>query len=241
MIAQDCRVYVGLCGSLAQALQLQTAVNTSESVVLFPWYQPKASSWQLAAALGAEAAQSLNTDPARQLRGLNLNTLAGLGPDRSADFTDAQKNVLLQNGCSTVVVNEDGTVTLQRIVTTRTVDPASGTASGVWDVMIPAIAARIRYEWNSYVEATYFRSKLADDGSPLANSDGVVTPKTLLGSWVARCKLYEQSGWIDDVASTAPLAVFTRDASDRNRVNSTLPIKPLGSLMILGNVLNLEV
>lgn len=241
MVAKDCRVFVGFSGSQGQALQAQQAVNTSENVILFPWYQPKSSSWQMAAALGAQAAESLNTDPARQLRGLTLNTLAGLGPDRSADFTDAQKNVLLQNGCSTVVVNEDGTVTLQRIVTTRTVDPASGTASGVWDVMIPAIGARVRYEWNSYVEGTYFRSKLADDGSPLANSDGVVTPKTLKGSWAAQCKLYEQQGWIDDVASTAPQAVFSRDSSDRNRVNSTLPIKPMGSLMVLANVLNLEV
>ncbi|MXV43907.1 phage tail protein [Saccharibacter sp. 17.LH.SD] len=241
MVARDMRVHVGMIGTQGQALNLQGSVSTSENVILFPWWFPKASSWQMVSALAAQVAQSLNTDPARQLRGLPLNTLAGLGPEKQDDFSDQQKNVLLNNGCSTAVVNDDGTVTLQRVVTTRTINPASGTLSGVWDVMIPAIAARVRYEWNTYIEATYFRSKLADDGSPLANADGVVTPKTLKGSWAGQCKLYEALGWIDDVAITAPQAVFQRDLSDRNRVNSTLPIKPMGSLMVLANILNMEV
>lgn len=241
MVAKDMRVCVGVRASLGQALAFQENFGTSEELVLFAWENPRASPWQMSAALGAHIAQSLNTDPARQLRGLSLNTLAGLGPDHAEDFTLSQRNVLLGNGCSTVIVNADGTVTLQRIITTRTEQPDTNTPSGVWDVMLPAIGARVRFEWNSYVEATYARAKLANNGSPLSDQDGVVTPRTLKASWVAQCTLYERQGWIDDVATTGPQAVFERDVSDRSRVNSTLPIKPIGSLMVLANILKMEV
>lgn len=107
--------------------------------------------------------------------------------------------------------------------------------------LTPAIGARVRFEWNEYVEANYARAKLADDGSPLSNQDGVVTPKTLKASWISQCKLYELQGWIDDVSTTGPQAVFERDVTDRNRVNTSLVIKPMGSLMVLANILKMEV
>ncbi|MXV35840.1 MULTISPECIES: phage tail protein [unclassified Saccharibacter] len=241
MVAKDMRVCVGLRASMGQALAFQQNFGTSEELVLFAWENPRASSWQMAASLGAVMAQSLNTDPARQLRGLPLTTLTGLGPEHGDDFTFNQRNLMLGTGCTTVTVSEDGTIALERVVTTRVTMPETGTASGVWDVMIPAIGARVRFEWNSFAEANYARAKLADDGSPLANVDGVVTPKTLKASWIGQCKLYEQQGWIDDVATTGPQAVFERDATDRNRVNSSLPILPMGSLMVLANILTLEV
>lgn len=241
MVAKDMRVVTALRGSLGQALAYQQGFVTAEELILFPWENPRASTWQMAAALGAVVAQSLNNDPARQLRGLPLNTLSGLGPERGDDYTFTQRNVLLGNGCSTVIVNADGTVALQRIVTTRVQQPDTGTVSGVWDAMLPAIGARVRFEWNEYVEANFARAKLADDGSPLSNQDGVVTPKTLKASWIAQCKLYELQGWIDDVATTGPQAVFERDVTDRNRVNTSLVIKPMGSLMVLANILKMEV
>ena len=241
MIAKDMRVTVGLRASLGQALAFQQGFVTAEELILFPWESPRASTWQMAAALGAVVSQSLNADPSRQLRGLPLNTLSGLGPEHGDDFTFAQRNVLLGNGCSTVSVNGDGSVALQRVVTARVQQPDTGTTSGVWDVMLPAIGARVRYEWDQYVEATYSRFKLADDGSPLANQDGVVTPKTLKASWISQCLLYGQQGWIDDVATTGPQAVFERDATDRNRVNTSLLIRPMGNLMVLANILKMEI
>ncbi|MCP1217112.1 hypothetical protein NKW53_13680 [Acetobacter orientalis] len=53
--------------------------------------------------------------------------------------------------------------------------------------------------------------------------------------------IYQSRGWIDDVATTGPQAVFERDVDDRNRVNSKVPIKPMGSLIVLANILQLQV
>ena len=241
MVAQDMRLWSAYNGTQGEILALTAAFSTAEVLVIVGATAPRWSPWLAASVAGANGAQSLNTDPARQLRGIALNGLAGLGPDASSQFTPAQRNVLLRGGCTTLQLNRDGTVAFERVVTTRQVDPTSQVSVAPWDVMIPAIAARVRYEWNAYIEATYYNAKLADVGSPLENTDGVVTIKTLAGSWVAQCLLYQAQGWIDDVATLGGEAVFQRDATDRNRVNSTLPIKPMGSLIVLANILKVQV
>ncbi|GBR09508.1 phage tail sheath subtilisin-like domain-containing protein [Gluconobacter frateurii] len=241
MVAKDARVWAAYTGTQAQIQALAAQFSTAEELVLIGAQGPYWSPWVLAAVCAAQGSQSLNSDPSRQLRGIALNGLSGLGPPASSQFSSTQRNVLLTAGCTTLTLNRDGTVNFERVVTTRQTDPTTGLASGVWDVMIPAIGARVRYEWNTYVTANYYNAKLADDSSPLANTPGVVTCRTLQASWVAQCKLYELQGWIDDVATLGPTAVFKRDTSDRNRVNSTLPIKPMGSLIVLANQLQMQV
>nr|WP_294915353.1 phage tail sheath subtilisin-like domain-containing protein [uncultured Neokomagataea sp.] len=241
MVAQDARVWVAVSGTQGEILQLQSQFSTAEELVLLSATSPSWSPWQLVAAAAAQGAASLNADPARQLRGLPLNTLAGLGPSPLNQFSRTQRQALLTNGCTTLTVARDGTVSFERVVTTRVTDPATQQASGIWDVMIPAVGARVRYEWNAYVEATYYNAKLADDGSTASNLSGVVTCRTLLGSWAAQCKLYENMGWIDDVGTMVATASFVRDQRDRSRVNSYLPIKPMGSLIVLANVLQMQV
>lgn len=241
MVAKDLRIWAAYRGTQGQILNLTAAFSTVEELVLIGETTPRWSPWNAAAIAGAQGAQSLNNDPARQLRGIALNGLAGLAPDGTDQFSPTQRNVLLKGGCTTLQINRDGTIAFERVVTTRQVDPKSQVATGPWDVMKPAIGARVRYEWDAYVEATYYNAKLADVGSPLENSSGVVTVRTLKASWVAQCLLYQAQGWIDDVATLGQQAVFERDASNRSRVNATLPIMPMGSLIVLANILQVQV
>lgn len=241
MVAQDLRIWAAYRGTQGQILNLTAAFSTVEELVLICASAPRWSPWNVAAIAGAQGAQSLNSDPSRQLRGITLNGLAGLAPEGNDQFSPTQRNVLLKGGCTTLQINRDGTVAFERVVTTRQVDPVSQISTGPWDVMIPAIGARIRYEWDAYVAATYYNAKLADAGSPLENSSGVVTVRTLKASWVAQCMLYQNQGWIDDVATLGQQAVFERDKSNRNRVNATLPIMPMGSLIVLANILQVQV
>ncbi|OUI98093.1 hypothetical protein HK14_01070, partial [Acetobacter cibinongensis] len=93
---------------------------------------------------------------------------------------------------STFLVQQDGTVQLERVVTTNLLDD-QGLPDADWlDIMAPKVASRIRYEWNTYVVQTWPRAKLADDGSALATKTGsnVVTPSTLQLSWVGQSALY---------------------------------------------------
>ncbi|WP_215762856.1 phage tail protein [Acetobacter sp. P1H12_c] len=242
MVKLDTHVYLGLRGTYGQALALSETQN-SKFVSILPANRARFAPWEAAGSLCAVASASLNTDPARQLHTLALTALAGRGPDDADDYDDASRNVLLNNGMSTFNVLQGGTVELERVVTTNLVDD-SGVADNIWtDIMSPKVATRVRYEFNAYIRSTYPRAKLADNGSPLAkvSAAGVVTPDTLALSWVGQSTLYANAGWIDGTATLSPQAVFERDTTDRNRVNSTLIIQRMGSLMVVANSLEMQV
>lgn len=242
MVNLDTHVYLGLRGTYGQALALSETQN-SKFISILPANRARFAPWEAAGSLCAVASAALNTDPARQLRTLALTALAGRGPDDADYYDDASRNVLLNNGMSTFTVLQGGSVELERVVTTNLVDD-SGVADTIWtDIMSPKVATRVRYEFNTYIKATYPRAKLADNGSQLAkvSAAGVVTPDTLALSWVGQTALYANAGWIDDTATLSPQAVFERDATDRNRVNSTLIIQRMGSLMVVANSLEMQV
>lgn len=242
MIRLDTHVYLGLRATYGQALALSETQN-SKFISILPANRARFAPWEAAGSLCAVASAALNSDPARQLRTLALTALAGRGPDDADDYDDNARNVLLNNGMSTFNVVPGGAVELERIVTTCLVDD-NGNADPVWvDIMSPKVASRVRYEFNTFITTTYPRAKLADNGSPLSriNGSNVVTPETLGLSWVGQSTLYGNAGWIDDVATLSPQAVFERDPIDRNRVNSQLLINRMGSLLILANSLEMQV
>lgn len=242
MVNLDTHVYLGLRGTYGQALALSKTQN-SKFISILPANRARFAPWEAAGSLCAVASAALNTDPARQLRTLALTALAGRGPDDGDDYDDSSRNILLNNGMSTFNVLQGGTVELERVVTTSLVDD-EGNKDTIWtDIMSPKTASRVRYEFNTYITSTYPRAKLADDGSPLAklSAANVVTPGTLKLSWVGQCTLYANAGWIDDADTLSPEAVFERDATDRNRVNSQLLINRMGSLMVLANSLEMQV
>jgi len=193
---------------------------------------------RLAAALAGVAAFQLADDPARQLRGLALPGIAAPAPaDR---FDETEQDLLLRAGISTVTIDADGTVRLDRVVTTH---GAAGDTARPWlDIMVPKTLSRIRWDWASYVSQLYPRHKLADDGSPAAVATAaVVTPRRMHGSWAARCQLYEREGWIEGAAETVAQSRFERDASDRNRMNASQQVRVIGNLIVLAAALEFQV
>jgi phage tail sheath gpL-like len=193
------------------------------------WRSPP---WEVAAAFGGAASQALYADPARQLRGL---ALPGIVPPGAADLFDpTERNLLLHDGISTFEVRADGTVAIERAISTYLTTDL-GFADTAWlDINIAKVCSRIRYDWRAYVSAVWPSSKLTDDGSLAAESDPTIaTPSRLKGSWIARSKLYEQSGWIENSAVLGASATFDRSKSDRNTVMSDLPIQIVGNLISL--------
>lgn len=188
-------------------------------------------SWVIGAALAGVATRELTNDPARQLRGLALPGI--IAPARGDRMYEVEQQALLVEGVSTFDVTVDGTVILQRVVTSYTTSPL-GVPDAAWhDIMTPKTLTRIRWDWKNYCALVYPRAKLADDGSLAAEHDpNVVTPRRLKAAWAARCKLYEQAGWIEGSAATAAASVFERDPNNRNRVNAQLQVRIIGNLMI---------
>ena len=239
MVKQDARIWVAAKGAYGTLLALAGQIN-SKFVQILGAQNPK---WPLAACVGAFAGVcelSLGQDPALQMRGVTLDALYGMGPEAVDLFTDDERSVLLGSGISTFTVGADGTVALERVVTTCTTYDSGIPLGRPMDIKMTAVPSRVRYEWDSHVESTWPRAKLADDSSALASIPGVVTPRTLLASWVAQNKGFEARGWLQDVDTLAPQASFAIDVNDPNRVNATLPIRPIGALIVDANLLQVQ-
>ncbi|WNJ89169.1 phage tail sheath subtilisin-like domain-containing protein [Bosea sp. 685] len=236
---KDAHAYIGLRGTYGQ-LGTKGAVTNSPFMTLIGAKRAYEAPCEWAASLGGVATFQLTNDPARQLRSLVLPGLTA--PDDVDCFIESERDLLLRQGISTFTRLVDGSVVLERVITTYKVTNL-GVADDAWlDIMIPKTMTRIRYDWSAYVTQLYPRHKLADDDSIAANNnDAVVTPRRMRGSWATRCKIYERQAWIERASETVDQSVFERDESNRNRMNSQQPIIIIGNLMNLMSALEFQV
>ncbi|MHC2481342.1 phage tail sheath subtilisin-like domain-containing protein [Rhizobium leguminosarum] len=207
------------------------------------------SPWVLAASVAGIATFQLTNDPARQLRSLVVPGVTA--PSAADQFTEEEQNLLLNRGISTFDGLSDGSLVISRIITTYKKSTLN-VADRAWlDIMTPKTLSRIRYDWAAYVSLQYPRSKLVDDESEAAfasryDSDedagsAVVTPRRMHASWGARCKLYGEKVWIEDVTRTVKESVFERSTDDKNRLESRQQIRIVGNLMVLAGSLEFQV
>lgn len=239
MSKRDAHGYFGHRGTYAELVAKGALTNSPFMTGIGAKNSPTAPhKW--AASLAGVAAFQLANDPARQLRSL---VLPGVEAPAPVDcFLESEQNLLLGKGISTFNRLPDGTVTLDRVVTTYKVSNLNVADTAWLDIMVPKTASRIRYDWGAYCTLTYPRSKLADDGSIASNhAANVATPRRVWGSWASRCTLYERLGWIEQSTETVKRSAFERDESDRNRLNSRLRIIIIGNLMVLAGSLEFEV
>lgn len=235
---KDGHVYVGHSGTYGQ-LGSKGALTNSPHITAIGFKRGYQAPHEWAAALGALATFHLTNDPARQLRSLVLTGIDA--PDDADCFSETERDLLLRQGISTWNRLVDGSVVIERVITTYKVSNLNVPDTAWLDIMVPKTLTRIRYDWASYVTLMYPRHKLAPDDSVAANNnDVVVTPKRMLGSWAARCKLYERQAWIIDVTRTLGESRFEIDESDKNRLNGQQRINIIGNLMVLAAALEFE-
>ena len=234
-VEQDMRLYAGVAGSYS-GLTTAAAYYNSKVLSFIAAQNSSSPGWIVAAVACAVASLQLTNDPARQLRGLALPGV--VAPSASRMFIDAERDGLLRSGVSTCVVNRDGAIVLERLITTYR-QTTSGVADLSWlDIMTVATVSRIRHDWRQYVRLTYPRSKLAPNGAVAAETDpSVVTPQAMANAWAARCKVYAANGWIQNEQVTIPQAVFAINATDPNRMDARLAIQVMGNLMVFAAAL----
>jgi phage tail sheath gpL-like len=238
----DAHAFTAITGSYATATTWSSARNSAFVSTLPIGTAPLDPPWVWAATLAGVAADQARADPARQLGSLSLPGIKA--PVPAAQFLDSEQNLMLGKGLSSWDTDPSGNVTLNRVVTNYT-KAVTGAADTAWlDISVPRTSSRIRYDWLTYSALNFPRHKLADDGGPqlntVASAAPIVTPRSMLGSWIARCRLYAQLGWIEDLEYTKANSFFERDAGDRNRLNGRQSVKIIGNLMVLAGALEFQ-
>ena len=235
-VREDGIAFVCLTGTYSQALAAIPNIN-SQFIAALPMTQPGSTPWAVAASLLGVASQKLMQDPSLQLRDLALPGIVGPQPVNRLNDTEAE--LMLAGKGSTFSVLRDGTVTLQRVVSTYTQN-AQGIADGVtwFDIMETAVATRIRYDWRTYFQELFPQNKLADDGSLAAEyNTNVCTPKRAKAAWSARMTAYAKAGWIMNEVADTRASIFRIDAADRNRLDYQVQYTRIGNLIVDAGVL----
>lgn len=174
--------------------------------------------WKVAAAVAAQVTFSLKQDPGRPFNTLVLKGI--LPPVPNARFTRTERELLLETGIATLVVNANEEVAIERMVTTYKTNPQGFADTGLRDLNAILLLYYLSWSQQARISMRFPRYKLADDGTNYAPGQKVVTPKVIRAELVALAREWEQAGLIENVDQYIADLKVERDATDRDRVNS---------------------
>lgn len=195
--------------------------------------------WVWASVYGAVAAYQLGIDPARPLQTLELpGVLAPQEPDR---FTRAERNLLLYDGISTFLVAVDGSVSIERAITTYQLNSYGLPDPSYLDAETLATLSVLRSTLRARISQKFPRHKLADDGTRFGAGQAIVTPSIIRAELIALARAWEERGWVEQVDAFKHLLVVERNADDPTRVDVVLPPDLVNQLRVFAALVQFRV
>lgn len=177
--------------------------------------------WIWAAVDSIVASTSLAVDPARPLQRLAMPGL--MGPTEDIKWQDSERNLLLYDGIATYTVATDGTVQIERQITTYQVNQAGVGDDSYLDINTPETLERIRFEQISRFAQKYPRHKLASDEDRdfYDPSQPIMTPKVALAELrdLYRITFMGNRGWTRDYKGYVDSLAANIDPDDPSRLN----------------------
>ncbi|ELF9253943.1 phage tail sheath subtilisin-like domain-containing protein [Salmonella enterica] len=170
-----------------------------------------------AASVCATCAPSLSTDPARPLQTLAVSSR--MAPQSADRLTREERNLLLHGGIATVTVAAGDVVQIERQVTMYRVNKYGDVDPSYLDIETIYTLSYLRYSLRTFVTQRFPRHKLADDGTPVAPGQPVVTPKIMSLQLIALGEEWVDQGLVENLDTFRKNLLVERNASDRNRLD----------------------
>ena len=180
-------------------------------------YDTPTPAWRWAAQMVAAAAVSLRNYAAQPLQTLAITD--ALAPPLSSRFPLAERNSLLFAGISTFTVGDDGTVAIERLITTYQVNPYGQPDNSYLPVERMYQLMFVLRALKTGVTSTFGRCALADDGTRFAPGLPIVTPSIIRAWIIAKYRELEFQGYVQDSDAFAAGLIVQRNAQDRTRVD----------------------
>jgi phage tail sheath gpL-like len=189
--------------------------------------------YEKAAETMAIAAYYAAIDPARPIQ--NLAYKWCLPPAAANRFTNEERNLLLFDGIATSKVATDGTMLVERLITTYKTNTAGASDISYLDSETLFTLMFIRHDWRDYVLRKYPRHKLADNGTRYGIGQAVVTPNVMKAEAIAKFREWEELGLVENIDDFKANLIAERNASDPNRLDMLLPPDLVNQLRIVAN------
>lgn len=221
--------YCAFRGTMAQRTTFLTGRNDQHMSCL-PFYDSPSAVWAWAAYFAAVDAISAQQDPALPVTGFPIPAKA---PPVASQDTISMRNTLLVDGGSTFTVDPSGQVVIERVVTTYTVNPATGVPDNSYrDVETMFTLTAVMRDFRIQIASQFVRCKLVADGTNIAGGSRMVTSQTIKAAFVARYRTQCNAfGWCQDPDGFAK-AVQAQNAGG-GRVNVLLPIRVANQLRVV--------
>lgn len=220
MRAIDGQLFAAKSGTQGALATFGAALN-SEYVSIIGSGKSPSPPWEWAASYAAVANNAGNIDPARPLQTLELPGV--IGPNESEQFTRAERELLLLDGIATFTVDRDGTVRIERAITTYQTNAAGADDSAYLDVETLRTLSYLRQAVRARFALKYPRHKLADDGTRYGAGQAIVTPSILRAELVALMREMETAGLVEDLDQFIAELIVERNAADPNRADALIP------------------
>ena len=180
-----------------------------------------------ASIFAATVAYSAANDAGKPLQYLSLKNM--LAANVANRFTDAERNILIDKGASTIKIgNARDKVALERVVTTYKTNQANAASTSYQDLETIYILINLRYQLNNRLLLRFPRFKLGTDADPARS--GVVRPKDVRAELTALGNEWLQSGLIADLSTFQFGLNVAIDANNSGRLVITLQPKLIGQL-----------
>lgn len=206
-------VLFGTYGELTAAGEARN--NQHESIIGV--YNSPTTPWVWSAACYGAMANSLRNDPGRPVQTLSVSGV--LAPPLASRFTLTERNNLLYSGISTVTVDDDGTVTLENVITTYQTNSYGDADDSYLEIETMFLLMYVTRYLRDVVTTKYARMKLAADGTKFASGAAIVTPSTIKSELIAQYTTLEYNGYVQDSSGFADGLIVEQNSSNPNRID----------------------
>lgn len=191
--------------------------------------------YEWAAVVGGQMAGSASVDPARPFRSLEMTGVTGDDPTDRRSFTE--RNTILLAGVSTHLVGNDGTVRVERLVTTYKTNGVGADDTSFQNTNTILNLSFLRQSFIVRMLSRFPRHKLADDGTVFGSGQPIATPAVIKGEIIQLYKDWIVLGLVEDLDTFAATLVVERDGVNRSRVNVTMQPQLVGQFYQIDNTL----
>lgn len=203
----------GTYGSLSAAGEARN--NQHETLLGINGSPTPAYLW--AAALTGAIAPSLRNDPGRPTQTLTISGV--LAPPLETRFMLTERNNLLYSGISTFTVADDGSVQVEKTITTYQKNKFGDADDSYLNIETLFLLMFVTRFLRTQITSKFSRMKLANDGTRFVPGSAIVTPNVIRAELIAQYRTLEYNGYVQDSAAFAKTLLVERNSSNTKRID----------------------
>ncbi|HEJ7999081.1 TPA: phage tail sheath subtilisin-like domain-containing protein [Serratia liquefaciens] len=203
----------GTYGSLSAAGEARN--NQHETLLGINGSPTPAYLW--AAALTGAIAPSLRNDPGRPTQTLTISGV--LAPPLEERFMLTERNNLLYSGISTFTVADDGSVQVEKTITTYQKNKFGDADDSYLNIETLFLLMFVTRFLRTQITSKFSRMKLANDGTRFAPGSAIVTPNVIRAELIAQYRTLEYNGYVQDAAAFAKTLLVERNSNNSKRID----------------------